>query len=192
MWKLLWSLITYFFRLLAPRPRRYERLLDDAETRPPDGKLQGQGRGTARRHGVWVSGARAWVIGSLLLQGFYMCHSGSRSSAFACPGGTLFSEELGVCDWRGKVTRQDWSVLSCCVTGPVSAAGTMKIKLILATPVLYSLSYAIFNLFISNDALHSVQIDCSVKYNKHCVSHLVVLTYLVFNLPICSKRNCYP
>lgn len=36
-------------------------------------------------------------------QDFYMCHAGKRAGHFSCPGGTLFSDELRVCDWRGKV-----------------------------------------------------------------------------------------
>jgi len=34
---------------------------------------------------------------------FYMCHESGRSGRFTCPVGTLFSQQLGVCDWAKKV-----------------------------------------------------------------------------------------
>jgi len=36
-------------------------------------------------------------------QRFYMCHENGRSGRFSCPVGTLFSHQLGVCDWARKV-----------------------------------------------------------------------------------------
>jgi len=36
-------------------------------------------------------------------QRFYMCHENGRSGRFTCPVGTLFSHQLGVCDWAKKV-----------------------------------------------------------------------------------------
>lgn len=36
-------------------------------------------------------------------QRFYMCHENGRSGRFTCPVGTLFSQQLGVCDWAKKV-----------------------------------------------------------------------------------------
>jgi len=36
-------------------------------------------------------------------QVFYMCHENGRSGRFTCPVGTLFSQQLGVCDWAKKV-----------------------------------------------------------------------------------------
>lgn len=36
-------------------------------------------------------------------QRFYMCHENGRSGRFTCPVGTLFSRQLGVCDWAKKV-----------------------------------------------------------------------------------------
>ena len=37
------------------------------------------------------------------VQVFYMCHENGRSGRFTCPVGTLFSQQLGVCDWAKKV-----------------------------------------------------------------------------------------
>lgn len=54
------------------------------------GDCRGRGEGL---HADTISGC----------QRFFMCHEHGRSGRFSCPAGTLFSQELGVCDWARKV-----------------------------------------------------------------------------------------